>query len=205
MEEISIYNNLSKENSNKIKIDNNIEIKSINSQDKGTENKSLESSNKFCNFIKTKPFLFLLILLGVLSVIAICITLPLVLIKKNKSNEIPSSNNQNEVPFIEIDSAKQIDFNNNNNDNINNIYNSIGEKNNDLTDCCTSLSEISSDINDKEKVYAIYKWICNNIRYDSGNIEPQDVLTNKKGSYSGYANLFTKLLTCLNFPAERKY
>ena len=102
--------------------------------------------------------------------------------------------------IIVIDSAKQFDFNN---INIDDIYNGIGEKSNDLNNYCNYLSEISSGINDKEIFYLIYKWVANNIQYDSGNhIEPQDVLTNKKGSYSGYANLFTKLLTCLNVPVD---
>jgi transglutaminase/protease-like cytokinesis protein 3 len=65
-------------------------------------------------------------------------------------------------------------------------------------------------LDDKEKVYLIYKWVANNIQYDYANYiahndvssEPADVLSSKKGVCSGYSRLFTKLLTCLNFPEE---
>jgi transglutaminase/protease-like cytokinesis protein 3 len=142
-----------------------------------------------------------LILLLICAAIVLAITLPIVLTNKNKNQTDENSSNKNEAPIIiEIDTTKQFDFNT---INIDDKYNGIGEKSNDLTTCCNYLSEISSGINDKEKVYLIYKWVANNIQYDSGDyIEPVAVLTNKKGKYSGYANLFTKLLTCLNFPAE---
>ena len=203
---VSIFNknNLSNENNNNIKVEGNIEIESINSQEKLSENNNNpKCPNKFFNFIKNKPLLFLLILILICAVIVLAITLPIVLIKKNKNktDENSSNNNKNESPtIIEIDSTKQFDFSNSNN--IDDIYNNIGDKCNDLTIYCNYLSENSNGINDKEKVYLIYKWVANNIQYDSNYIEPQDVLTNKKGSYSGYANLFTKLLTCLNVPAD---
>lgn len=62
--------------------------------------------------------------------------------------------------------------------------------------------------NDKEKVYLIYKWVAENIEYDyekyknkeSVECEPAQVLINKKTVCSGYARLFTKLLTCLEYP-----
>ena len=87
--------------------------------------------------------------------------MPIVLTNKNKDQTDENSSNKNEAPIIiEIDTTKQFDFNA---INIDEKYDGIGEKSDDLTTFCNYLSEISSGINDKEKVYLIYKWVANNI------------------------------------------
>ena len=96
--------------------------------------------------------------------------------------------------------------------NIDSQYTAIGENSNTLNTFCEYLGGISFNLNnDKEKVYLIYKWVAENIEYDYENYknnqpveyEPAQVLTNKKTVCSGYARLFTKLLTCLNYPEEK--
>lgn len=169
-----------------------------------------ESSNKLLTFIKTKPLLFSIIVIATCAVIIVAITVPLVLMRKKKSDEIASNNNENEnetANFIEIDATKQFDFND---VDISDKFSGIGENSNDLTNFCNYLSGISNDLDEKEKVYLIYNWVAKNIIYDYASYnahtdvscEPEDVLATKTGVCSGYARLFTKLLTCLNFPAE---
>ena len=195
--------NLSNDNINRIKEENNIEIENIDNQEKEKEKvneiQNLESSNKILTFIKTKPLLFSVIVIGICAIIILAITLPLVLI--NKTDEKSSNNNKNEgQSLIIIDTTKQFDFSNLNFDD---IYTNIDDKRNDQDECCNYLSSISSELDDKEKVYLIYNWVAKNIEYYSTNyLNSQTVLTNKKGGYSDYAKLFTQLLTCLNFPAE---
>ena len=107
----------------------------------------------------------------------------------------------------EIDSTQQFDFSE---ININEKYNGIGGNSNNLDNFCDYLSGISNDLDDKEKIYLIYKWAANNMQNDYANYiahnevssQPADALRSKKGVCSGYSRLFTKLLTCLNFPAE---
>ena len=197
--EVNIYNNndnISNENINNIKAESNI------------ENENIESSSKLLTFIKTKPLLFSIIVIAICAVIIVAITVPLVLMSKNKKDDITSNNNLNEgTNLILIDTTKQFDFNG---VDINDKYSGINDNCNNLIDCCNYLSGISNDLDEKEKVYLIYKWVAQNIVYDYAsyiahdevNCEPEAVLTSKKGVCSGYARLFTKLLTCLNFPAE---
>ena len=203
--EVNIYNNISNENANNINLESNRDIEDINNKKK--EDKS---SNKLLTFIKNKPLIFSLIIIGICAIIIVAITIPLVLINKNKDkkDENSSNNNQNEVPTInEIDSTKQFDFSD---IDINEKYVGIGGNSNNLDNFCNYLSGISNDLEDKEKVYLIYKWVANNIQYDYDSYiahndvssEPADVLSSKKGVCSGYSGLFTKLLTCLSFPAE---
>ena len=98
--EINIYNNkssLSNENVNNVKEENNLENESIGNQEKVNEIEKPESSNKILTFIKTRPLLFSMIVIGACAIIILAVTLPVVLISKNKADENSSNSNKNEV------------------------------------------------------------------------------------------------------------
>ena len=195
-------NNPSKENDNNIKGEDKNEIANMKSQEKGDENQKTESSNQCIIFIKKRTLLFIFILLLIIVVIVLAIALPIVLINKNKNKTDEDSSNKNEAPIIiEIDTTKQIDLST---IDIENKISGLETNCNDLTLCCGYLSEIASGLNDQEKVKLIYEWVAKNIEYNPGDsiIQPENVLPSKKVHFSGYANFFTTLLTCLNFPAD---
>ena len=117
---------------------------------------------------------------------------------KNKDNNNPGNNennNEKSVDLSSIDVTAQLD--------------NIGSNSNTLENFCNYLQGITLD-DDKAKVKLIYKWVAENIEYDYVNYkannpvdcEPANVLINKKTVCSGYARLFTRLLTCLGYPPE---
>lgn len=186
----------------------------------------VSSQSKILIFIKTKPILFGLIVIGVVAVITLVIILPVILTKKdNDSDKGKKENNDYILPeyynVIPIGKEKIFDFNT--------IkatsdakYTIINSKSN--TDCdknldcfCTYLQGISQNSgssgitfdSDKEKVYLTYKWVTDNIAYDAVNYlnnredlfvySPEEVFNKKVTVCSGYARLFTKLLICMGF------
>ena len=133
-----------------------------------------------------------MIIIGICVIINLAITIPLVLKNKGNKDEISSNISQNELlNIIEIDSTKQFEFSD---ININDKYNNIGENSNNLDSFCIYLCGISNDLDDKEKVYLIYKWVAHNIPCDYDNYiahndvssEPEDILSSKKRLCSGY-------------------
>ena len=98
-----------------------------------------------------------MIIIGICVIINLAITIPLVLKNKGNKDENSSNDSQNEVPtIIEIDLTKQFEFSD---ININDKYNNIGENSNNLDSFCIYLCGISKDLDDKEKVYLIYKLV----------------------------------------------
>ena len=182
-----------------------------------------KDGNKLLNFIKAKPLFFTLIIIGTSAVIAAAIVVPIILLNKkdsidedtnNEDNNNPgnneNSNNNDGLPtysnIINIDKVKSVDLSS---IDISTQLSNIGSNSDTLDHFCNYLNGINLN-DDKAKVKLIYKWIAENIEYDyekyKANIpvdcEPANVLTNKKTVCSGYARLFTKLLTCLGYPPE---
>ena len=188
-----------------------------------------KDGNKLLNFIKAKPLFFTLIIIGTSAVIAAAIVVPIILLNKKDSKDEDTNNKDNNNPgnnensnnndglqtysnIINIDKVKSVDLSS---IDISTQLSNIGSNSDTLDHFCNYLNGINLN-DDKAKVKLIYKWVAENIEYDyekyKANIpvdcEPANVLTNKKTVCSGYARLFTKLLTCLGYPPEnptRKY
>ena len=176
------------------------------------QNTSVQDNNKFLTFIKSNTLLSILIAFGIISVITLAIVLPIVLTKENDKN----SNNQilndlpivTDSPIINDDDDIILDFSSiKNSDKILSKYATITSTvSSDLDTFCTLLNGQSSDLDDKEKVYIIYKWIAENINYDfnnaDANTQPENVYISKLTVSSGYSKLFARLLICMDFPEE---
>ena len=193
---------------NEPKTDNEIKGQDNNNNQEIDQNTSVQDSSKFLTFLKSNPLLFGLIVFGVISVITLAIVLPIVLIKeddKNSNDQIPSPQFNDDISF-DFDSIK-------NDNKIILKYNAIiSLRPSDLDSFCSVLNEQSSELDDLEKIYIIYKWVAENIDFDfdkfeSNSItetysEPENVYLNNIAVSSGYSKLFKKLLTCMNFPEE---
>lgn len=171
--------------------------------------------NKLKSFIKAKPILFTLIVVGSLAIVTTAIAVPVALATKNKEDSkddiiINSSQDDDSEEIynniVYINNKKDFDFSSSSNK-IEASYNNIGDNANSLDNFCTYLNGIASTLDEQDKVYFIYKWVAENIEYDYENYKakksvdciPANVLTNRKTVCSGYARLFTHLLKCLNY------
>ena len=185
---------------NEPKTDNEIKGQDNNNNQEIDQNTSVQDSSKFLTFLKSNPLLFGLILFGVISVITLAIVLPIVLIKeddKNSNDQIPSPQFNDDISF-DFDSIK-------NDNKIILKYNAIiSLRPSDLDSFCSVLNEQSSELDDLEKIYIIYKWVAENIDFDfdkfeSNSItetysEPENVYLNNIAVSSGYRyKIFEKL------------
>lgn len=168
-------------------------------------------------FIKTKPILFGLIVLGIVAVVILAITLPIVL--SNKNEEIKPINNKIEISdglpkyynVIPIDNEKLFDFTDIRTT-ADTKYISINAKSQEegitYASFCSYLGGLTFN-NEKEKVYLTYKWVIDNIEYDYDNYihntqqnivyDPPQVFERKTTVCSGYSRLFTDLLKCMGY------
>ena len=171
--------------------------------------------NKLKSFIKAKPILFTLIVVGSLAIVTTAIAVPVALATKNKEDskdDIIINKSQDDDSeeiynnIVYINNKKDFDFSSSSNK-IEASYNNIGDNANSLDNFCTYLNGIASTLDEQDKVYFIYKWVAKNIEYDYENYKlgkssdciPANVLTKKKTVCSGYAKLFSHLLKCLYY------
>ena len=154
-------------------------------------NCSFPSCNCSCSnirtFINKRPYCFATIVVGILLFIIILIIIIAVSVKKkNKDDKEDEAQLQLEV---------------------NEIYNSIGDKDKGtLAEFCNYLSSTASDLKESQKVNLAYKWITQNIQYDTEGVaakteerDPDKFFGSKKTVCSGYAHLLYRLLTAMNY------
>jgi hypothetical protein len=64
------------------------------------------------------------------------------------------------------------------------------------------LSSKASNLNEEQKVHLVYRWITENIKYDTDDTiirDPKDFFQDRTTVCSGYARLFRSLLTAMNY------
>ena len=183
--------------------------------DNNTETIREEKTCKLLTFIKTKPIIFALIIIGTIGIVTAAIIVLLFLINKDKNNKDSNNENDNDkrnvdnLPefddIIPISNRKIVDFSEIKNSTTD-VYNNITSKREQCPEIncfCSYLEDISTNKSNEEKVYLAYKWVAENIEYDlSGEpveCDNENVYKNNKTIYSGYARLFTKILQCLKF------
>ena len=141
-------------------------------------NCSCPTCSKICSFAKSRPYCFAAIISGIVLFIIVLIIVIVVLVQKNK-------NKNKEINWEEI-------------------YNDIGDNDKGtLSEFCAYLKEEASDLNEDGKVNLAYKWITANIYYDentnSAERDPDKFFKSRKTVCSGYAHLFYRLLTAMEY------
>ena len=144
-------------------------------------NCSCSICSKIYSFGKSRPYCFAGIISGIVFFIVVLIIIIAVIVQKNKEEE----------KKLEETKSKWEE-----------IYNNIG--NNDkgtLSEFCAYLKKEASDLSEDGKVNLAYKWITVNIQYDLNYKEkPLDnCFKSRKAVCSGYARLFTHLLTSMGY------
>lgn len=136
--------------------------------------------SKIRSFIKSRPYCFLIIIAGILLFIILIIIIA-VAVKKSKKK----------TNFMEI-------------------YNNIGDNaDGTLAEFCEYLSKEASDLREDQKVNLAYKWITENIKYDTEGVkagteerDPDKFFKSRKTVCSGYAHLMYKLLVSMNYDKD---
>jgi len=166
--------------------------------------KKYDKSGGTCSNIKSKikshPVIFASIIIGIIILIII-ISVAIILSNSSK-NKKEDNDDDGEYTFNISEKSKK---------EVLNIYNNIGSNDdNDLTTFCNYLSSQSSNLNDEQKVYLAYYWIAKNIKYDYEGLDsdtviydPDKFFPSKKTVCSGYARLFRRLLTSMNYDKEK--
>ena len=183
----------------------------IYKEKKKDKNENNKTNSKLLTFIRSHPLLFSLLIVGITMIIIIVIVLYFLLIKNNENNENKEKdiinykdheNNQEkseEYRIFPLKEGLKLE--------VMEIYNSIN--NNDkgtLEQFCDFLSEKASNLKDEQKVYLVYYWITQNIKYDydgyyAGIYEcnPEKFFQSKTTVCSGYSRLFRRLLISMNY------
>ena len=90
------------------------------------------------------------------------------------------------------------------------VYNNIGDNaDGTLAEFCEYLSKEASDLKEDQKVNLAYKWITENIKYDTEGVkagteerDPDKFFKSRKTVCSGYAHLMYKLLVSMNYDKD---
>ena len=154
-------------------------------------NCSFPSCNCSCSnirtFINKRPYCFASIVVGILLFIIILIIIIAVSVKKKNKDDTKDE--------------KQLLLE------VNDIYNNIGDNDKGtLAKFCNYLSSSASHLKESQKVNLAYKWITENIKYDTEGVaakteerDPDKFFGSKKTVCSGYAHLLYRLLTAMNY------
>ena len=143
-------------------------------------NCSCSICSKIYSFGKSRPYCFAGIISGIVFFIVILIIIIAVIVHKNK-----------EEKKLEETKSKWEE-----------IYNNIGDNDKGtLSEFGAYLKKEASDLSEDGKVNLAYKWITVNIQYDLNYKEkPLDnCFKSRKAVCSGYARLFTNLLTSMGY------
>ena len=153
-------------------------------------NCSFPSCNCSCSnirtFINKRPYCFASIVVGILLFIIILIIIAVSVKKKNKDD---------------TKDEKQLLLE------VNDIYNNIGDNDKGtLAKFCNYLSSSASHLKESQKVNLAYKWITENIKYDTEGVaagtevrDPDKFFESRKTVCTGYAHLLYRLLTAMNY------
>ena len=154
-------------------------------------NCSFPSCNCSCSnirtFINKRPYCFASIIVGILLFIIILIIIIAVSVKKKNKDDTKDE--------------KQLLLE------VNDIYNNIGDNDKGtLEKFCNYLSSSASHLKESQKVNLAYKWITENIEYDTEGVaakteerDPDKFFESRKTVCSGYAHLLYRLLTAMNY------
>ena len=154
-------------------------------------NCSFPSCNCSCSnirtFINKRPYCFASIVVGILLFIIILIIIIAVSVKKKNKDD---SEDEKQL-LLEV----------------NEIYDNIGDNDKgSLTKFCNYLSSSASHLKESQKVNLAYKWVTENIKYDTEGVaakteerDPDKFFESRKTVCSGYAHLLYRLLTAMNY------
>ena len=154
-------------------------------------NCSFPSCNCSCSnirtFINKRPYCFASIVVGILLFIIILIIIIAVSVKKKNKDG--------------TEDEKQLQLE------VSEIYNNIGDNDKGtLAKFCNYLSSSASHLKESQKVDLAYKWITENIKYDTEGVaagtevrDPDKFFESRKTVCTGYAHLLYRLLTAMNY------
>ena len=160
------------------------------------------SCSNIKEFSKSRPYCFALIVSGISLFIILLILIIALSVQNNKKDKTEKETEKEKEKETQTETGG-LDYIE--------IYNNIGDNDKGtLEEFCSYLSSKASNLDEEQKVKLAYKWITENIVYDTEGVkakteerDPDKFFQSRKTVCTGYAHLLYRLLISMNYDENK--